>query len=56
MITRRPFIGLLIAVLAAVLVYLILYVIISKIKEDELRKFPMGSKLVRFLQLIRIFK
>jgi stage V sporulation protein B len=55
-LTRRPFIGLLAAILVAVVVYLILYVVISKITEDELRRFPMGSRLVFLLRKIRIYK
>ncbi len=55
-LTRRPFIGLVIAIIAGVISYLILYVLISKTKEDDLRKYPMGTKLVRILRLIRIYR
>lgn len=45
-----------IAILAAVLVYLIGYVKISRISEEELRKFPLGTKLVKVLRKIRIYR
>ena len=55
MLTRRPFIALLAAVVAAVLLYLIVYVKISGTTKEEMRRFPMGTKLVRILQIIHIY-
>ena len=55
-LTRRPSIAVIIAVIAAVPVYLILYVLVSRVTEEELRRFPLGGRLVRFLQLIRVYR
>ena len=55
-LTYRPFIALVIAILIAVLVYLVFYVIVSKTTEEEMRKFPMGSKLVKILRLIKVYR
>lgn len=55
-LTRRPFIGLLVAILAAIVVYLAAYVVISKTTEEEMYRFPMGGKIVKFLRLIRIYR
>ncbi|MCI6638315.1 MAG: polysaccharide biosynthesis protein [Bilifractor sp.] len=55
-LTRRPFIGLLIAILVAIVVYLVSYVVISKTTEEEMYRFPMGGRIVKFLRLIRIYR
>lgn len=55
-LTRRPFIGLLIAIPAAVVAYMILFVVVTKTSEEEMRKFPMGTKMIKFLRLIRIYR
>ena len=55
-LTRRPFIALMVAVLIAIVAYLILYVKISGTTKEEMRKFPMGTKLVRILTMIHIYK
>jgi stage V sporulation protein B len=55
-LTRRPFFGLLVAILAAIVVYLAAYVVISKTTEEEMYRFPMGGKIVKFLRLIRIYR
>ncbi|MGN0434377.1 MAG: oligosaccharide flippase family protein, partial [Bilifractor sp.] len=54
-LTRRPFIGLLVAILFAIVVYLVSYVVISKTTEEEMYRFPMGGRIVKFLRLIRIY-
>ena len=43
------------AILLAVVAYLLLYVKISHISEEELRRFPMGTKLVLVLRKLGIF-
>lgn len=54
-LTKRPFICLVIAILAAVVVYMILFVVVTKTTEEEMKKFPMGTKIIRFLRLIRVY-
>lgn len=53
---RRNLICLVIAILAAALIYLISYVGITKLPEEELRRFPMGALLVKVMQATRIYK
>ena len=55
-LTRRPSIALLVSILLAIVVYLVLYVIVSGTKEEEMRRFPMGTKIVRFMRLIRVYR
>ena len=55
-LTRRPSISLILSILFAVVVYLILYVIISRTKEEEMLRFPMGRFIVRFLRKIRVYR
>lgn len=45
-----------VAVILGVITYLILFVIISKISEEELRRFPFGSYAVKVMKLIRIYR
>ncbi len=52
---HRNLICLIVAIPAAVIVYMLLYVIITKIPEEEMRRFPMGTKLVRILRMIHIY-
>ena len=54
-VTRRPFICLVIAIVVAVVVYLVLYVIVSRTSE-EMRRFPLGSKLVKMLRVLRVYR
>ena len=54
--TRRPFIGLVTAILLAVVVYLILYVVVTRTSEEEMRKFPMGGKLVKVLRMLKVYR
>ena len=54
--TRRPFIGLIISVIAAVAAYLVFYVLFGRIPEEELRRYPMGTKLVKIMRLIRVYR
>lgn len=42
------------AVIAGVLVYLIMYLQTSKMPEEEIRKLPMGSKIVRVVKLLHL--
>ena len=56
LLTRRPFIALILAVLLAVIVYLILYVVVTKTSEEEMRRFPMGGKLVKVLRMLKIYR
>ena len=55
-LTRRPFIALVAAVILAVMAYLILYVIVTGTTREEMRRFPMGGKLVRILQILRVYR
>lgn len=45
-----------VAVIFAVLVYMILYVVVTKTTQEQLRKFPMGSYMVRVLRLLKVFR
>ncbi len=42
------------AVIIGVLVYLIMYLSISKMTDDEIRKLPMGTKIVRIVRFLPI--
>ena len=53
---RRPFIGLVAAIIAGVLAYLVFYVLIGRINEDELRKYPAGGMLVKALKVLKIYR
>lgn len=55
-LTRRPFIALMIAVLLAVATYLILYVVVTGTGEEEMRRFPMGGKVVKILRILKIYR
>ena len=44
------------AILVAVCVYLILYVLVTKTTEEQMRKFPLGSYMVKILRLIRVYR
>ena len=55
-LTRRPFIALMIAVLVAVAAYLILYVMVTGTGEEEMRRFPMGGKVVKILRILKIYR
>lgn len=54
-LTRRPFICLVISILSAVIIYMVLFVIVTGTTEDEMQKFPFGSKIITFLRLIRVY-
>ncbi len=45
-----------IAVLAAIGIYLISYVKVSHTTEEEMRRFPMGTKIVKVLRMLRIYR
>lgn len=55
-LTRRPSIGLIVSVIIAIPIYLVLYVIVSKISEEDMKKFPLGGKVVALLRLIRVYR
>ena len=55
-LTRRPFIALVVAVVAGILAYLVFYVLFGKVGEEELRRYPMGTKLVKLMKKIRIYR
>ncbi len=54
LLTRLEALCLLAAIVVAVPLYLILYVWITQIPEEEMRRFPMGTKIVKVLKLLRI--
>ena len=53
--TRRVFIPLVIAIIIAILVYLVAYVVFTRIPENQMRTFPMGSKLVKILKFLHVY-
>ncbi|MGI6116967.1 MAG: putative polysaccharide biosynthesis protein [Bilifractor sp.] len=55
-LTRRPSIATIVALVVAVIVYLIAYVIVSGTGEAEMRRYPMGTKIVSFLRAIRVYR
>jgi len=55
-LTRRPSIAVIAAILIAVLVYLVGYVIFSHTTEQEMRRYPMGTKIVKLLRKIRVYR
>ena len=54
-ITKRPSISMLIAILIAIVVYLIAFVVVTGTTEAEMRRMPMGTKLVKVLRILRIY-
>ena len=55
LLTRRPAICMILAIALAVPLYLILYVMITHTSEAEMRRFPMGSKIVKVLKILRVY-
>ncbi len=55
-LTRRPFIGLVVSILIAILIYMVSYVFVSGTTEKEMKKFPMGTKIVRVLRILRVYR
>lgn len=55
-LTRRPSIALIVSVVAGILVYLILYVVVTHTSEEEMKRYPMGTKIVRILRALRIYR
>ena len=55
-ITKRPSISMLIAILIAIVVYLIAFVVVTGTPEAEMRRMPMGTKLVKVLRILRIYR
>jgi stage V sporulation protein B len=54
-LTRRPSIAVIAAILVAVPVYLIAYVLVSHTTADEMRRYPMGTRIVRLLRRLHIY-
>ena len=54
--TRRPFIGLVVAIIVGIIVYMIAYVKFSKTSPEELKRYPMGTKMVMILRKIRVYR
>lgn len=52
---RSNIICLAVSITVSVFAYLILYVMITKIDSAELRRFPMGSYMVKLLRIIKIY-
>ena len=44
------------AVLLAILIYLILFEVVTKMKEEELRGYPMGGLIVKVLKALRVLR
>lgn len=55
-VTRRPFIALVAAIIVGVFSYIIFYVLASRIKEDELRRYPAGRILVKVMRTLHIYR
>ncbi|MBR2188032.1 MAG: polysaccharide biosynthesis protein [Eubacterium sp.] len=55
-LTRRPSVAVIIAIIIAVPVYLVLYVVVSGTTREEMLHFPMGSKIVRALEMLRVYR
>lgn len=55
-VTRRPFIALVAAIIVGVLSYIVFYVLVSRIKEDELRRYPAGRILVKAMRTLHIYR
>ena len=45
-----------VAIIAAVVIYIILYVALTGTGEEELKTFPMGTKLVKVLRKLKIYR
>ena len=55
-LTRRPFIGLVVSILIAILIYMVSYVFVSGTTEEEMKKFPMGTRIVKVLRILRVYR
>lgn len=55
-LTRRPFIGLLVSILLAIVIYLVAYVVISRTTEEEMYRFPMGGRIVKFMRMLHVYR
>lgn len=53
--SKEPYLSLGVSVLSAVFVYLILYVAISGTTKEEMRKYPMGTKIIKVLRILHIY-
>ncbi len=55
-LTRRPSIALIISIVVAIVVYMVLFVIVTGTKEEEMKNFPLGTKITSFLRLIKVYR
>ena len=55
-IMRMVTLSLLPATIVGILVYLVVYVLVTRTTKEEMAAYPMGRKLVKFFQLIRIYR
>lgn len=55
-LTKRAWIGLLVSIPVAALVYFILFISISGTKQEEMIRYPFGTKIVRVMQKLRIYR
>ncbi len=55
-LTKRPSIGLILAIISGIIVYMIAYVKVSRTTPDELRTYPLGSKMVTLLRKIKVYR
>ncbi|MBR3397198.1 MAG: polysaccharide biosynthesis protein [Lachnospiraceae bacterium] len=55
-LTKQVFLPLVIAILAGVIVYLVMYAVFTRIPENQLRTFPMGSKMVKILKFLHVYQ
>lgn len=55
-LTRRPFISLIISIILAIIAYLIFYIRFSHTSAEELRRFPFGTKLVKIMKIMKVYR
>ncbi|MDD7738786.1 MAG: polysaccharide biosynthesis protein [Fusicatenibacter sp.] len=53
---RRPSICMVAAIVIAVLVYMVAYVVVTGTTESEMKKMPMGTKLVKVLRILHVYR
>lgn len=55
-LTKRAWVGLLVSIPVAALVYFVLFILISGTKQEEMIRYPFGTKIVRVMQKLRIYR
>ncbi len=55
-VMHMVYIPLAISIILSILVYLIMYVVFTHTTEEEMLRFPMGSKFVRILKIIKVYR